>query len=185
MGHTTDCPYITDKPPVSERPEVMGDQLRLTSHEREVLDKSLAGGFIAYVNRLADGHWPTFGEGAQGPYRGVCRCGEVMCTGWVIAVYRRLLIDSYEAKIEDFAAETRRGDAAESEIDRLRARLAEAEKELHDSRMALWKCAEIAGADLDGDETYKALKHPSVEQFATDAVTALAAYDEARDDAPA
>jgi|ERR1039458_6334223 hypothetical protein len=45
--------------------------------------------------------------------------------------------------------------------------------DLHNARMGLWMCAREAGADLDGDETYKALKYPSVEQFALDAVRHL------------
>ena len=50
---------------------------------------------------------------------------------------------------------------------------------LRSAHQALWDIAGLAGEDLDGDPTPRALRHPSVEEFAKDAVRNLrAAADE-------
>jgi hypothetical protein len=55
---------------------------------------------------------------------------------------------------------------------------AELVAELEHAREALWECARISGADLEGD-SWRVLTHPSVEQFAIEQVGELrACYDE-------
>ena len=62
--------------------------------------------------------------------------------------------------------------------------LARLERELDEARTALWECARICDEDLE-DDTYHVLKHPSVEQFAVEAVQRMRnEYDELLGDAP-
>jgi hypothetical protein len=77
-----------------------------------------AGGLIAYVQRLVDGHSPQFGVNRQTGevYQQVCECGNPACIRCVLAAYRSVMIAGYNAKVQDFAAETLARSAAEAQV---------------------------------------------------------------------
>ncbi len=93
----------------------------LTPDQRATIDASVAGGLVAYIHRLLDGHRPAFSRGRDDElvFRG-CRCDDVLCNRWAFAIHLNDVLTAYESKIEDFAAETRRSSALVAEVERLR-----------------------------------------------------------------
>ena len=91
------------------------------------------GGLIAYVGRLIDGHFPTFGVNRQTGevYQGVCECGNVPCLRAVLAAYRSVMIAGYNAKVQDFAAETLARSAAEAQVAHYREALIAIAEDTH------------------------------------------------------
>lgn len=85
--------------------------------EREAIEtRGAAGGVVAYIHRLSDGHRFTFTDSLG---IGVCTCGDVLCKGPYIALHRAELIASYEAKVQDLARETLRTSALAAVVRRL------------------------------------------------------------------
>lgn len=93
----------------------------LTPGQRAAIDASVAGGLVAYIHRLLDGHRPAFSRGRDNElvFCG-CRCDDVLCSRWAFAMHLNDVLTAYEAKIEDFAAETRRSDALVAAVEQLR-----------------------------------------------------------------
>ena len=71
-----------------------------------------------------------------------------------------------------------------SEVEQLRARVAELEDERDRYAEGLWECARISGSDLD-DASWRSLKHPPLDEFAKREVQTLRdSYNEALDEIP-
>ncbi len=67
------------------------------------------GGLADYIQRLRGSHGVALNR--QGQYRG-CVCGDVMCGKDTLLAWCDELVASYEAKVQEFAAETRRNSAS-------------------------------------------------------------------------
>ena len=91
----------------------------LTPEEEEAVEASVEGGLVAYMHRLAKGHLLTFFWDGYHDRVGVkgCACGDEVCHQGYVNLYVARLLAAYEAKVEDFAAETRRSAALAAELE--------------------------------------------------------------------
>ena len=78
------------------------------------MNRSLGGGIVGYVQRMRAEHGATY----HGDVWTGCRCREVGCAAPIWLAHIEGLIDSYEAKVQDFAQETLRSGAARAAIRR-------------------------------------------------------------------
>ena len=113
---------MTPRPTPSPTPE---ERLVMAELTPEQIASMGTGGLIAYVGRLVDGHSPQFGVNRQTGevYQQVCECGNPACIRCVLAAYRSVMIAGYNAKVQDFAAETLARSAAERTVRELREAL--------------------------------------------------------------
>lgn len=96
--------------------------------DREALDAAYKGGVVGYVQRMRDGfadhvgHRPLFGTDRYGDriYTG-CACGTTACNAPVWLAHIDDLIAAYNAKVQDFAAETLRNSELYALVDAARA----------------------------------------------------------------
>lgn len=93
------------------------DYVTVSPDQWEKMQKHLGGGIIGYLTRLRAGHRPMFEPGLHGGtiYTG-CSCGGVPCSLPLLLTHIEHLKESYQAKVDDLAAETARSggdDAAE------------------------------------------------------------------------
>lgn len=77
------------------------------------------GGWPGYLSRLREAHRPVFGVGQNQPivYQG-CSCGG-LCPIPLLLLHVEDCLDAYDAKVQDFAAETRRVAQHKAAIQRL------------------------------------------------------------------
>ena len=94
----------------------------LAPEQEEAVEAAVSGGVVAYLHRLVEGHGFRFHWNSYSDRVGVsvCSCGDPVCHMAYVRLYIDRLISDYERKVEDFAAETRRADAALAEVERLR-----------------------------------------------------------------
>jgi hypothetical protein len=94
----------------------------LVPEQEEAVEAAVSGGVVAYLHRLVEGHEFRFHWNAHTERVGVsvCSCGDPVCHMAYVRLHIDRLISDYERKVEDFAAETRRADAALAEVERLR-----------------------------------------------------------------
>ena len=77
------------------------------------------GGVVAYVGRIRADHQATFYEKREGGKAyGGCSCNDLGCNRPLWIEYAQLLLDSYEAKVADFAKETLRNSTLREQIAR-------------------------------------------------------------------
>ena len=97
----------------------------LSPEKEEAVEASVEGGLVAYMHRLAKGHHLTFFWDGYHDRVGVkgCACGDVMCHQDYVNLYIARLLAAYEAKMEEFAAETRRSEALAKKLEELGAAL--------------------------------------------------------------
>jgi hypothetical protein len=96
---------------VSEQQGPGGQLSGETNGLREnLMEASLVGGLAAYVERLRAIHRPTFrtATGGSGEVYSGCSCREVGCRVPYLLLHIERWRQAYEAKVEDFAAETSR-----------------------------------------------------------------------------
>jgi hypothetical protein len=97
----------------------------LDAQQRAAMERNLGGGLAGYIQRIRRDHGPRFNGDT---YTG-CRCGEVGCGKPLLLEHMNDLIRAYEAKVQDFAAETRRSSALLAEVKDAREALARAWEE--------------------------------------------------------
>ena len=97
----------------------------LLPEEDEAVEASVEGGLVAYMHRLAKGHFLTFFWDSYHDRVGVkgCACGDEICHQGYVNLYVARLLAAYEAKVEEFAAETRRSAALAAKREELGAAL--------------------------------------------------------------